>query len=164
MGWTSFLSGGSTMRRLQWRFTVRKMMLAVAVVAVGLGILSSLFNWLQYPHIEVTIFNKSSQGISDLRVAFRPDYRTAERLAPGAVARTQIQWPEEGVSFSYRDSDGTLREAPFIGLYLENRGFLEFYVTDEGVRVINGAYYSGFNGIPILGVHRLPPTGTMTIE
>jgi hypothetical protein len=115
------------------------MMLAVAIVAIGLCILSS-FGWLQDPHVDVTIFNETSGPISDLRVTFPGGYRTAEQLAPGRVATTQVQWPEVGALFSYRDSGGILRETQAPNVYGATRGFLEFHVTDERIRVVKDVY------------------------
>ena len=146
------------------RFTVRRMMVGVAAVALVLGILVSCLRWVQYPHINVTIFNETSTSIGDVRLSFLYGERTAERLRPGGVAFTEIQsGGDAGIFFSYRDLGGIIRKAE--PLYHESgvRGFLEIHVRNEGVRLTNGI--DSFGGqIPLLGIRRVRPTGQMRVK
>jgi hypothetical protein len=54
------------MRLPRERFTIWRMMVMVAAVALVLGILVSRLRWLQYPHINVSISNETSTPISVL--------------------------------------------------------------------------------------------------
>jgi hypothetical protein len=151
------------MRLFRERFTIRWMMVAVAAVAVVLGLLVSCLRWIQYPHIKVTIFNKTSAPIYDLRVNFLYGERTAKRLSAGGVAFTEIQsGGDAGIFFSYRDSGGILRKAEPLYYESGNRGFLKIHINEEGVRLINGIYWG--DQIPILGIRRVRPTGEMILK
>ena len=152
------------MRDPQVRFGVRGLMLAVAAVALALGILVTSLTWLQYPHIDVTIFNETSTLICNVRISFLYGERTAEQLRPGGVAFTEIQsGGDAGIFFSYRDSGGILRDAEPLYYESGNCGFLEVHVTNEGARLVNGIY-AGFGGIPLLGIRSVRPTGQMTVK
>jgi len=145
-------------------FTVRRMMVAVAGVAFMLGILVSCLRWLQYPHIDVTIFNETSAPISDVRLGFLYGERTAERLRPDGIAVTEIQsGGDAGIHFSYRESGGAFGKSEPLYYESGDSGFLEVHVTNQGVRLVNGIY-PGVCVIPILGVRRVQPTGQMTVE
>jgi hypothetical protein len=151
------------MRLPRERFTTRRMMVAVAAVALVLGILVYCLRWLQYPHINVTIFNETSTPIFDVRVTFMLGERTAERLGPGGVAVAVIQsGGDAGIFFSYRDSGGIIRKAEPLYDESGNRGYLEIHVSNEGVRLVNGIYRG--DQIPILGIRRVRPTGQMTVR
>jgi hypothetical protein len=146
------------------RMTTRRWMALVAVVALGFGIFVSCVRWIQYPRIEVAIFNETPTPIYDLRVNFLYGVRTAEQLRPGGVAVTEIQsGGDGGIFFCYRDSGGICKNAE--PLYEESgeRGFLEVHVTNEGARLINGIY-SGYGGIPFMGIRRVRPAGQMTLN
>lgn len=146
------------------RITIWRMIVAVAAVALVLGILVSCLRWVQYPHIDVTIFNKSSTPIRNLRVSFLYGERTAERLGSGGVAFTEIQsGGDAGIFFSYRDSGGILRKAESLYYESGNCGFLEVHVDDGGAWLVNGIY-AGLDGIPLLGIRRVRPTGQMTVK
>lgn len=146
------------------RFTIGRMMVVIAAAALVLVILVSCLRWLQYPHIDVTIFNETSTPIRDLRVSFLYGERTANELRPGGVAVTVIQsGGDGGILFSYCDSGGILRKAE--PLYYESgvRGFLEIHVTNEGAWLANGIDSLG-GEIPILGIRWVRPTGQMTVK
>ena len=109
--------------------------------------------------IKVTIFNKTSAPIYDLRVNFLYGERQAKRLVAGGVAFTEIQsGGDAGIFFSYRDSGESSRKAePLYYGSSGNRGFLKVHSNAEGVRLINGIYWG--DQIPILGIRRVRPTG-----
>jgi hypothetical protein len=158
-------AGGETplMRLPRERFTIWRMMIAIAAVALVLGILVYCLRWLQYPHIDVTIFNETSTTIRDVRVIFMLGERTAERLGPGGIVVAEIQSGGDAcIFFSYRDSGGILRKAEPICEESGNRGFLELHVTNEGVRLVNGIYWG--DAPPILGIRRVGPTGQMAVK
>jgi hypothetical protein len=143
------------------RLTIGGMIVAVAAVAVVFGMLVSCLRWLQYPHINVTVFNDTSTSISDLRVSFMLGERTAERLGPGGVAVAEIQsGGDAGIFFSYRDSGGSLRKANPLYEESGNRGYLDIHVTDGGIRLVNGIYW----GDTISGIRKVPPTGQLTVK
>jgi hypothetical protein len=141
-------------------------MLIVASAALVFAICVVCFGWLQYPHVNLTIFNETSSAICDVRVRFLYGERTADRIEPGRFAVTEIQsGGDAGVFMSYRDSAGNRRkEEP---LYYSDergspdRGFLEVHVTDEGRLLVNGIYTAV--DIPILTRH-VRPTGRMTVK
>jgi hypothetical protein len=141
------------------------MMLAVAVVAFVVGFFVSCLRWLQYPHINVTIFNETSAPICDLHLSFFCGNRTADQLRPGGVAVAEIQSnPEAGIFLSYLDLWGDFRKAvPLLYGNAGDRGYLEVHVTNQGLQVVNGIYCSG-GETPVLGICRVRPTGKMRVE
>jgi hypothetical protein len=153
---------GLAMRVSCERFTIRRMMVMVAALAIALGLFVYCLRWIQYPHINVTIFNETSTPIYDLSVSFLNGERTAKSLSAGGVAFTEIQsGGDAGVFFSYRDSEAVLRRAKPIYYESGNRGFLEVRVTDGGTRLVNGIYAGiefGVFSIPV------PPTGRLTVK
>jgi hypothetical protein len=149
------LSGG--------RFTIRWMIVAVAAVAVVLGLLVSCLRWIQYPHISVTILNETSAPIYDLRLSFLCGERTARQVKSGGVASTEIQsGGEAGIFFSCRDSGGTIRKAEPVYYESGNRGSLKIQVYEEDIISINIIYFG--EKIPMLGIRRIRPTGPMTVK
>jgi hypothetical protein len=128
------------------RFKVWQMMIVVAFAALAFAISTVCLRWLSYPHISLTIFNETSASISDVRVEFLYGERTAERLAPGGAAATEIQsGGNAGIFVSYRDSRGILKKAEPLYYESGNRGYLEVHVTNEGARFVNGIY-AGLDG------------------
>lgn len=139
--------------------TVSHLMILVAAIGFGLGILAYGVRWMQYPHIDVRIVNETSSPIFDLQLGFMCGERTAKQLRPGGVGIAEIQsGGDAGIFFSYRDSEGILRKAD--PLYHESgvRGFLEIHVTKQGTRFVNGIEPLDFS-MPILGIRQVPPTG-----
>jgi hypothetical protein len=150
-----------TVLRRRWRIKACALAIAMATIAIALAI-RSFFAWLAHPHIIVTVYNESSGDISNLRVAFPDGDRVAEYLAPGHTARAEIQFADEGIFFSYTDRGGIARSAEEVFDYMGNRGTLEYHVTNDGVRIVNGIYW--FDEIPILGVYRVAPKGRMVVR
>ena len=150
------------MRLHHERITIWRMMVAVAAVALVLGILVSCLRWVQYPHINVTIFNETSTSICDVRISFLYGERTAEQLRPGGVAFTEIQsGGDAGIFFSYRDSRGVLRRAEPLYYESGDRGFLEVHVTNERAQLVNGIYASGSS---MAFTSRVKPMAQMTVK
>src|SRR5262245_56261393 len=89
------------MQRPYVRFTVRRMMAAVAAVALVLGMLVAALRWFLYPHITVTVFNETGSPLSDVRVSYAGGERTAERIMPCGIAASDIQsYGESTIFFS----------------------------------------------------------------
>ncbi len=146
------------------RFTIRRMAVAVAAVALVLAGLG----WLVYPRVNVTVFNESSAPIRDVRLRFLYGERTAERIEPGGYADTEIQsGGESGVFISYRDPSGSLRRDELLyysdSTASPDRGYLEMHVTNEGTRLVKRIYNFDWFDIPILTL-RVRPTGRMTVR
>jgi hypothetical protein len=157
------------MRDPRVRFGVRRLIFAVAAVALALGILVPSLRWLQYPHITVTVFNETSAPISDLRITFLYGKRTAKQLGPGGVAVAEIQsGGESGVFFSYRDSSRIPRwDVPLH--YSDStasldRGFLEAHVTNEEIRIVQHISNPTICELIPVRTIRVNPTGEMTVR
>jgi hypothetical protein len=140
--------------------------MATAGGALLLGIIVTCLAWLMYPHIDLTVFNESSNPVFDVCVTFSYGERTAARIDPAGVAAAHIQsGGDAGVFLSYRDAAGTRSKRQ--ALYYSpdsggpDRGFLEVHVTDHGVSVVNGVYPS-FDVRPFL--IRVWPTGPMRVK
>jgi hypothetical protein len=82
-------------------------MLIVAGLALVFAIFMACFRWLQYPHVNLTIFNGASSAICDALVRFLYGERTADRIEPGGFAVTEIQsGGEAGVFIGWRGHSG----------------------------------------------------------
>jgi hypothetical protein len=82
-------------------------MRTVAGAALVFAICMTCFRWLQYPHVNLTIFNETSSAMCDVRVRFLYGERTADRIEPGGFAVTEIQSGGDACVFlSYRETDG----------------------------------------------------------
>ena len=151
------------MRSPRIRFTVRRMAVAVAAVALVFVCL----RWLLYPHVNVTIFNESSAAIRDVHLRFLYGERRTERIEPGRCATTEIQsGGDSGIFITYRDTNGSLRiDEP---LYYSDstaspdRGYLEVHITSEGMRIVKNIY--NFDLDPGSLVIRVRPTAQMTVR
>jgi hypothetical protein len=160
---TSALEDDLTSPQLNWRFSVREVMLILAGVALILGI---FVNWLKYPRVKLTIFNETANTIREVRVSFLSGERTAERIDPGGYAVTEIEsGGDAGVFLSYLDSAGNLtKDEP---LYYSadsgslDRGYLEVHVTRSGTRTVKSIYTA--IDMPIFTV-RVPRKGRMTVK
>jgi hypothetical protein len=153
---------------LRVKFSVRGIMLAVACVALAVGVCMPCLRWLVYPHVTVTIFNETSSALREVRIKFLYGVRNAERIEPGGSAITDIQsGGEAGVFLSYRDSSGILivdepihysdeRGAP-------DRGFLEVHVTKTGTRLDRGIYTAIWFEFPVWRI-QVSPTGRMNVR
>ena len=150
-------------RTTHLRFTIRRMAVAVAAMALVLWCL----RWLLYPHIKVMVFNDSFAAILDVRLRFLYGERTAERIEPGGYAATEIQsGGESGVFISYRDQSGGLRtDEPLY--YSEStaspdRGYLEVHISSERIGIVKSIY--NFDLDPVSPVIQVRPTAQMTVR
>ena len=157
---------GQGTERPRRRLTLRRVMLAVAALALALGIFMAVARWFVYPHVKLTIVNESSAAICDVRIDFLYGERTAKRIEPGVVAESEIRsGGSAGVYISYRDARGIFRRNHC--LYYsgehgsEDRGFLEVHIPDGGIRLVDGVYTAV--DFPIWTI-RVPPTGRLIVR
>ncbi len=145
------------------RFTVRRMMSAVAIVALVLGFLVRFLGWFLDPHITVMVFNQAHFTLSDVSISYSGGDRTAARIVPGGMATADIRSQgESDMTLSYRDSKGVLRTWEG-DVFIESgyRGRLEFHVRDEGVTRVDGI---SSDPHPPPWAFRVAPTGQMTMR
>ena len=156
------------MHQFRGRFTVRVMLLAVAAIALLLGLLVTCYKLVDYPHVNVTLYNESSATLHDVRIRFHYGNRTAERIEPGEIATTEIQsGGDAGVFISYRTSSGLFRKDEPL-YYSEDIGgldvgFLEVRVTNEGTRAIKQIDSNVLYNIPALTRH-VSTTGQLIVK
>ena len=132
------------MRAIRLRFTARRLMATVAAVGVVLGLSAMWHRWYSNPRVTVTVHNDTPEPITDVRVRYRHGERKVGVINPGGEAAWGIRSSgASDVVLEYRKSRGILTTKTD-NTYIEHnyRGFLDFHVDENGIRVIDGTYYS----------------------
>jgi len=120
------------------RFTVRRLMVAVAVVALMLGAGVSFLKWCFDPSITVVVLNETGQPLNDVRVFWSGGARNSKRIGPGGVATWRINpYGSFAINLSYRNSKN-LEIKKYLELYhdIGYRDYIEFHASMGEVRVV----------------------------
>jgi hypothetical protein len=128
------------------RFTVRRLIVTIAVIGLALGFAVTWLRWHRNPYVTVRVHNNTSNLLTDVRISYRYGELTAGTIKPGAEASWKIRCSgESDVILEYRNSLGVLITKAD-NTYIEHnyRGSLDLHIGDTGVRVVDRTAFSLF--------------------